>query len=590
MRRGATGRLLLLVPVVGVAIAMLVTANGHSLRDAPLDHIADAATGVVLVLSGLIAWERRPRWHTGPLLVLAGYLWYVGSLYELVAETSLVPYLGFAFRGYYDVILAFVVLAVPGDRLRRRSEAVVVAALGVAMLVRTAWRLIAVPPGVGPGYGPDAPVSPFLLFHDVGLLITVDSVLSAIVGTTLWLVALAALRRLLVDRRPGATRMTDPVLIGGVLWAALAGVYAVAGLVDLQTGIRLLPESGGERFIEYVPRILGPLGLLLGMSRLRAGSDAAVAILTAGPAPPQGADLERALQRALADPTLRVLYAADGSWADAEGRPASIPVPGGPRAVMILETAGRTTGAVVHDESLLDDQEVIRTVGAVVGLAVDNARLQDDLRMQLDEVRASRMRIVEATDAERRRLERDLHDGAQQRLLALGMSLLTIRARMGHDVSEGVAAELDAAANEVRAAIAELRELAQGLDPAILREAGLGAAIRSLADRSSIPVAVELELPERLPSHVETAAYFVAAEALANVAKHAQAGSAQVRASLADDQLLLEVVDDGVGGADIHGSGLRGLVDRVAAVGGTFALTAPPGGGTRIEVMIPCGS
>jgi signal transduction histidine kinase len=142
----------------------------------------------------------------------------------------------------------------------------------------------------------------------------------------------------------------------------------------------------------------------------------------------------------------------------------------------------------------------------------------------------------------------------------------------------------------VRAAAAARRQRPQGLDPAILREAGLGAAVQSLADRSPVPVQVDLALDGRLPSGVETAAYFVAAEALANVAKHAQATLVRIRGAVADERLQLEVADDGVGGADVNGAGLRGLVDRVAAVGGTFALTAPSGGGTRIEVTIPCAS
>jgi signal transduction histidine kinase len=187
-------------------------------------------------------------------------------------------------------------------------------------------------------------------------------------------------------------------------------------------------------------------------------------------------------------------------------------------------------------------------------------------------------------------VERALHDGAQQRLLALALSLRTIRSRLGDEVPDAVAAELDAAADEVRAANAELRELAQGLDPAILREAGLGPAVRSLADRSPVPVDVDMELDDRLPAGVETAAYFVAAEAFANVAKHARATAVRVRAAVADGRLRLEIADDGVGGADLDGSGLRGLVDRVVAVGGTFDLTAPPGGGTRIKVTIPCAS
>jgi len=284
-----------------------------------------------------------------------------------------------------------------------------------------------------------------------------------------------------------------------------------------------------------------------------------------------------------------VLYAAGGEWLHADGSPASLPDEP-TRAVTLVHADGVVRGAVVHDAALLDDPVVVPTVAAVAGLAIHNEQLQDDLRAQLQEVRESRTRIVEAADNERRRVERDLHDGAQQRLVGLAVSLRTIRTRLGDEIPPAAALELDAAANEVRLAITELRELAQGLDPAILREAGLGHAVQSLADRSPVPVEVDVQLDGRLPPRVETAAYFVASEALANVAKHAQASKATVRAERLGDDLRLEVADNGVGGADAGGAGLRGLMDRIAAVNGTFTIGVPPGGGTSIQVTIPCGS
>jgi signal transduction histidine kinase len=385
--------------------------------------------------------------------------------------------------------------------------------------------------------------------------------------------------------------VTDPVLIGGALWAGLAGLYAANAFVLDHLGVGIVPESGPGWTVQYLVRILGPIGVLVGMSRLRAGSSAAVEVLARGQHPPRAGELEDALRTALDDPALRLAYPAkDDTWVFADGSAATMPTPDDGRAMTIVEVDGRPSVAVVHDDTLLDDADVLGTVAAVVSLAVDNERLKDDLRAQLDEVRASRTRIVEAADAERRRVERDLHDGAQQRLVALAVSLRTIRTRVGENAPDGVTDELDAAAGEVKAAIAELRELAQGLDPAVLREAGLGAAVRSLADRSPVPVDLHVDLDERLPPRVETAAYFVASEALANVAKHARASLVTVRADRTDGRLRLEVADDGDGGADLAGAGLRGLVDRVAAVDGTFSLTTPTGGGTCIVVTIPCAS
>jgi signal transduction histidine kinase len=299
----------------------------------------------------------------------------------------------------------------------------------------------------------------------------------------------------------------------------------------------------------------------------------------------------RVLPATLDDPTLQLLHAGSaGSWLDTAGRPAPLPADDRERATTLLEREGSPIGAIVHDATLLDDPALVRTVAAAVALAVDNERLQDDLQAQLEEVRASRARIVEAGDAERRRVERDLHDGAQQRLVALAVSLRTIRSRLGGDASKPVVTELDAATDLVKAAILEVRELARGLDPSILREAGLAAAVQSLADHSSIPVHVAIDLDGRLPARAETAAYFVASEALANAAKHSEASTVTVTATSAGGVLRLEVADDGGGGADLDGSGIRGLADRIAAVGGTFAVDSPSGAGTRVRASIPCAS
>jgi signal transduction histidine kinase len=220
-------------------------------------------------------------------------------------------------------------------------------------------------------------------------------------------------------------------------------------------------------------------------------------------------------------------------------------------------------------------------------LADTNARLQRQVEAQLAEVRASRARIIEAGDRERRRVERDLHDGAQQRLVALSLELRLAQNALGDGVDPAVRARLDRAAEEAQAALVELRDLALGIHPLILTESGLGAAVESLADRTPVDVAIEIG-PERYAPVVEGAAYFVVAEALTNVAKYAKATTASVRAVVRGNQLRIEVEDDGIGGADPgSGCGLRGLVDRLAALDGTMTIDSPVGGGTRITVQIP---
>jgi signal transduction histidine kinase len=214
------------------------------------------------------------------------------------------------------------------------------------------------------------------------------------------------------------------------------------------------------------------------------------------------------------------------------------------------------------------------------------ARLDAELMTRLDELRASRARLVEAGDAERRRLERDLHDGAQSRLVSV--TLLLGRVRLLVDDDEAAKALLDRAQSELRIGLAELRELARGIHPAVLTERGLQPAISALAARAPVPVQVEADR-ERLPAPVEIAVYFVVSEALANVAKYAQATAATVCVHRADGRVTVEIADDGIGGADAgRGSGLRGLADRVAALDGTLAVESPAGGGTRVCVEIPC--
>ena len=221
---------------------------------------------------------------------------------------------------------------------------------------------------------------------------------------------------------------------------------------------------------------------------------------------------------------------------------------------------------------------------------MENERLQAEVRTQLESVQASRARIVEAQDDERRRIERDLHDGAQQRLVSLQLSLQMLRRELGPATDATTLAELDAATAEAAAAIADIRELARGVHPAILSEAGLGAALTSLADRTPLPVAIEDSVPGRLPAPVEVTAYFVVAEALTNAIKHAGASRVQIRAWLDDDRLRLEIWDDGRGGADPDGRGLTGIRDRVSALGGSMQILSEAGAGTRLEVDLPCGS
>jgi signal transduction histidine kinase len=304
---------------------------------------------------------------------------------------------------------------------------------------------------------------------------------------------------------------------------------------------------------------------------------------------PPGA-VRDALARALGDPTLELaLWLPERrSYVDAAGRPLSLPRAGSDRALTVLGPADAPVAALVHDPVLLERRALLTSAGAAARLALENERLQAELRAQLAELRASRARIVTAGDEERRRLERDLHDGAQQRLLSLGLALQLARAKLGPEAN-GAADLLGEADAELRAALDELRELARGIHPAILTEQGLGAALRSLAERSPVPVTIKCVPERRLPDAAEAATYFLVSEALANVAKHADATRVGVSVLDVDGRIVVDVVDDGIGGADPSGgSGLRGLADRVHALEGDLEFESADGSGTRLHAEIPC--
>jgi signal transduction histidine kinase len=259
------------------------------------------------------------------------------------------------------------------------------------------------------------------------------------------------------------------------------------------------------------------------------------------------------------------------------------------------EAAGDKAGSgeagdavLMYDSGLELEPQLVRLTAAAASMALEHARLQAEVQAQLELVRASRARIVAAGDAERRRLERDLHDGAQQRLVTLTLALGMARGRAA-GVDPELAALIDSAGKEAREALTELRELARGIHPAVLTETGLAGAVQALVERSPVATTV-VEVPrDRFPPVIEATAYFVVSEALANVAKHAMASAAEVSISRLPGRLTVRVSDDGAGGARPEGgSGLRGLADRVASAGGVLRVDSPPGAGTRLEADIPC--
>jgi signal transduction histidine kinase len=256
--------------------------------------------------------------------------------------------------------------------------------------------------------------------------------------------------------------------------------------------------------------------------------------------------------------------------------------------VTVVERGGQPIAAVIHDAALLDNAELVDSVCAAAALSIENERLQAELRARVVELQASRARLVEATEDERRRIERDLHDGTQQRLVSIAMSLGLLDAKLPLDAAEAKPLVREARM-ALSQALADLRDLTQGIYPTVLSERGLRAALDELCRQSALPALVECTLVERLPSAIETAAYFIVSEAITNAAKHSHATEVTAVVTYADRVLRIEVADDGIGGArPSGGTGLRGLTDRAEALGGTLTLTSPPGRGTRLRVRLPC--
>jgi len=393
-------------------------------------------------------------------------------------------------------------------------------------------------------------------------------VLSIPVGIALTGIVLVLIVRHWQTARGWTRRAMLPLLWIAPAICTLQVVQAVAG----NTNLAIFGSDTARNILYgYLPLILlGGPALFVASTLLARTARGAVgtAIVDLEPGAPPG-QLRDALARALGDSTLQLAFRQ----------------PDGPG---YLAGAAPAEAVLVHDGGLEHEPQLVRLTAAAASMALEHARLQAEVQAQLEQVRASRARIVEAGDAARRRIERDLHDGAQQRLVTLSLALGMARSQVaGSD--PGLAALLEGASKEAREAIAELRELARGIHPAVLTETGLPGAIQALVERSPVATTVSAVPAGRYPAPIEATAYFVVSEALANVAKHAPTATAQVAIRQPAGQMVVEITDDGPGGARPGaGSGLRGLADRVASVGGTLHIESAMGGGTRLRAEIPC--
>jgi signal transduction histidine kinase len=585
-----TIRLLLAGAGAALSSVLLVGAiHGHHLDPTQASvHYAVVLVGIVVALA---VWERHPESRTGPLLVGALLAYGLSEANVIFPRSSLAQTASEATAWFAVALFAHLMLSYPTGRFSSRldrglviafySLATVAALLGLLFDDPRFYRVEGVTVEC---LSCGAPLFTNVTWYDLGEIgRVVDGVAAGLI-----VLAVVLLVRKIVRAAPGARRVVAPL----VLAALLLGVYATILEGLGATGSSTNFWTSSTMFWAETVAVLGiPLALGIGVLWSRsARSRVADLVVDLEHSPP--GSVRDALARTLGDPSLELgLWLPErGAFVDGEGRVLELPRASSDRAVTILGTADAPIAALVHDPALLGQRALLDGAGAAARFALENERLQTELRLKLDEVRASRARIVQAGDDERRRLERNLHDGAQQRLLSLGLALQLARAELGPGAN-GAGELLDDAENELRLALAELRELARGIHPAILADQGLGAAVRSLADRSAVPVTI-LDVPdERLAEPVEAAAYFLVSESLANVAKYAHAEHVSVSVARSNGGIVVDVEDDGVGGADsAEGSGLRGLLDRVQALDGRLTVDSPPGHGTRVHAEIPCAS
>jgi signal transduction histidine kinase len=531
--------------------------------------------------AGLFGWDRRPDNSVGSLMVATGFAWLISLI-----SASNVPALftaGVFVSSVYFVTAIHMLLAAPYGRGLSRGDRRIVVAGYLLVTVGLLPLYLFVDPAKDGCDG--CPENAILIEHNQ-TIVDLTSAFVSLAGIAL----IAAVLISLIRRWRRATR-PERRLYAPVYAAGVALMIAAIAQLALQTA----GFAGGAAEIAYlislVPLALVPYLFLAAFVRARVAQGGAVGELMARlSAAPRSGQVRDALADALEDPSLDLVFwlPERGRFVDRRGHDYELPEDDPTRAVTKVEREGECVAAIVHDGTLPQMRGHVEAVGAAAALALDNERLDAELRAKVDELRGSRERMLQIGLEERRRLERDLHDGAQQRLVSMALNIRLARAKLNEDP---LAADqlLGSASEELDSALEELRELARGIHPAVLSDRGLGTALETLANRAPVPVELG-ELPgERFPEAVELAAYFVVAEALTNVAKYAQASHATVQVERHNGRVVVEVADDGIGGADPdRGTGLQGLADRIAVLEGRLEVESERGRGTTVRARIPC--
>jgi signal transduction histidine kinase len=534
--------------------------------------VLDVVVGWAFAGSGLYAWHRRPGNGVGVLMVIAGGGTLAAHLLHQFADSR--AFVAAVWIGdLWSVIFAAVLLAFPEGRLTGRFDrSVILILLFAAGPLELVWLLF---------WDPAFAVHNVLVvWPDNTIAGRIDSVQRLAIAGGAVALSIALIRRW-IAATPPLRRILVPVLVGAAA-LCLSAVLTVLDKFDVA-----LPTMRRLLLCAYCSI---PLAVIVVAARARLARAGVARLLVTLRSMADPAQLRDPIARALGDPSLELGYwlPRQQTYADADGRPIEvIPVAPG-RSTTYVDRHGVRIAALTYDASLDDDPDLVEAVAAAAGIALENGRLHAELRARLEELAESRARVIEAGQAERRRLERNLHDGTQQRLVALAMDLALLERRLGVGTEER--ARVARARAEIAASLDELRAVARGLYPAVLAVSGLPMALKSLATTSAVPVRLQVEVHSRLPEPVETTAYYVVCESLANIGKHAKASRASVAVMHTGDGLAVVVSDDGVGGADIRrGSGLQGLADRVEALRGRLTVSSRAGCGTRVTASIPCG-
>jgi len=506
---------------------------------------ADLAVGWTLIGSGLVGWSRRPQSGVGPLLALAGFAWFCGTLAG--SRIGVVATVGAALLFVHRGPLCHAIIGYPTGRPSNRMSMIAVVGCYVYAAAVPLARSTVVTIGVAV----------------VVLAVTVWEWVRAVgPNRRARVTAVAAAAVLAILLAGGSLARLMGAGPGPVLWGYEAALVLIAAgfLADLLWGrwtqaaiTKLVVDLGGDA---------------------------------------EAGTLRARLAYALGDRSLVIGYwlPEAGGYVDERGNAVELPTAGSGRAVTVVEQDREPIVALVHDAAVLNDPGLADSVALAARIALSNARLHAEVQRRVAELEASRRRILQAGDSQRRRLRGQLQAGAGRRLTG-ARDILDLAAREARECADPAAAgRLAAASKELAEAQADLDKLAAGIHPALLTEQGLGPALASLAARSPVPVRLVIP-PQRLPGVIETAVYFVCSEGLTNVAKHAQATRADIRVGLEGDLVTVSIADDGTGGADPSaGSGLKGVADRVEAFGGRLLVHSPPAGGTQLLVQIPAAS